>query len=131
MFHNFHVPEAHGDYLRFLRISSDLKSVSTYNMIRHLFGATSSGIATFALRYIARECEDKNPVASNFIVNDFCIDDGITNVTTVKEAVKLIKDATEICRSANLCLHKFVSNSLEVLFTIPQSEVVKEIFIRK
>ncbi|XP_067939750.1 uncharacterized protein [Watersipora subatra] len=127
MFHNFYVPEAHRDYLRYLWIYSDLKSVSTYIMKKHLFGATSSpGVATFALRHIARQHEHEKPSASRFIIKDFYVDDGITSVNTTEEAVNLIAEATDICNSGNLRLHKFVSNSREVMAAIPLSKVVQE-----
>ena len=127
MFHNFYVPDKHRDYLRFLWIDQNMAIVKAYRMTRHLFGATSSpGVATFALRHIAKQLADEKPTASEFIVKDFYVDDGITSVNTVDEAVNLITEATSICSSANLRLHKFVSNSREVLATMPSSEIAKE-----
>lgn len=66
------------------------------------------------------------PIASNFIMENFYVDVGITSLDTVEEAVNLIQDATEICRKANLRLHKFLTNNRNVLATIPASERVKE-----
>ncbi|XP_067945217.1 uncharacterized protein [Watersipora subatra] len=110
------------DYLRVLWIDPDLKSVSTYRMTRHLFGATSSpGVATLALRRIARQHEHEKPSASRFIIKYFYIDDGITSVNATDEAVNLIAKATDICNSGNLQLHKFISNSQKVMAAIPPS----------
>lgn len=75
-------------------------TVKSYRMTRHLFGATSSsGVATFGLRHIARQYEDEKPLASRFIVNNFYVDDGITSVDTVDEALNLITDLYTIIRS--------------------------------
>ncbi|XP_067946428.1 uncharacterized protein [Watersipora subatra] len=98
-----------------------------YRMTQHLFGATSSPeVATFALRKIAKEYEEEMPIASNFILEDFYVDDGITSVDTIEEATNLIQNAIEICGRAKLRLHKFLTNNREVLAHIPASERVKE-----
>ncbi|XP_067940381.1 uncharacterized protein [Watersipora subatra] len=98
-----------------------------YRMTRHLFGATPSpGVATFALQKIAKEYEEENPIASNLILENFYVDDGIKSVDTVEEAANLVQNAIEICGRANLRLHKFLTNNREVLANIPASERVKE-----
>lgn len=127
MFHNFKVTKQHRDFLRFLWVDPDLSTVKEYRMTVHLFGATSSpGVATFALRKLATQASVDKSKASKFIIRDFYVDDGITSVSSVPEAIQLVQDATELCASANLRLHKFVSNSREVLQSFPTTEIVKE-----
>ncbi|XP_067949849.1 uncharacterized protein [Watersipora subatra] len=129
MFYNFFVTTDHRDFLRFLwkDANDSMANPQEYRMTRHLFGATSSpGVATFALRKIAKEYEEEMPIASHFILEDFYVDDGITSVDTVEEAAILIQNAIEICGKANLRLHKFLTNNREVLANIPASERVKE-----
>ena len=126
MFHNFKVLPEHRDYLRFLWVDPNLTTVTEYRMTVHLFGATSSpGVATFALRKIAAQATNDLPEASKFITRNFYVDDGITSVASVPEAIQLARDATKICGSANLRLHKFVSNSRELLQSIPTTEIAK------
>ena len=128
MFHNFKVTESHRDFLRFLWVEPDLSTVKEYRMRVHLFGATSSpGVATFALRKLAVLASSEKPEASEFITKDFYVDDGITSVDSTAEAIKLANDARELCADANLRLHKFVSNSREVLQALPTSEIAKEV----
>ena len=128
MFHNFKVDPADRDFLRFLWVSSDLKTIKTYRMTVHLFGATSSpGVATFALRKVASQAAAEYPLAAKFIIDDFYVDDGITSVPTQDEAIKLIKDTTDVCKSANLRLHKFLSNDRRVLETIPEEDITSNL----
>lgn len=124
MFYNFKVPEQHRDYLRFLWVDESMSQVREYGMTVHLFVASSSpGVAAFALSKIANDYRETKPAASDFILQDFYVDDGIASVQSKEEAIKLVKEATEICNSANLRLHKFIcSDRDEVLATIPQSE---------
>ncbi|XP_067950301.1 uncharacterized protein [Watersipora subatra] len=123
MFLNFKVNTEERDYLRFLWVDRDLETIKEYRMTVHLFGATSSpGVATFALRKLASEASEKHPAAANFIIKDFYVDDGIRSVKSPEEAINLIRDTTNICKAANLRLHKFISNSREVLEAIPESE---------
>ena len=120
MFYNFKVAEKDKDFLRFLWLDDDLETVKTYRMNKHIFGATSSpGVATYGLRRIARHHPSK---ASDFITRDFYVDDGVTSVDSVEEAITLIREASAICQSGNLRLHKFTSNSAEVLASLPATE---------
>ena len=60
MFYNFKVAEKDRDYLRFLWYENDMKTVKTYRMTRHIFGATSSpGVATYGLRRIAEQTDSE------------------------------------------------------------------------
>ena len=47
---------------------------------------------------------------ANFLRRDFSVDDSLTSVPTVPEAIKLIEDSQALCMSAKLRLHKFASN---------------------
>ena len=89
----------------------------------HLFGATSSpGCANFGLKQIAEDYKDIGSSASNFLKTGFYVDDGLTSVACAKEAITLIAETVKICRQGNMRLHKFVSNSSEVMDSIPESE---------
>lgn len=123
MFHQFRVVEADRDYFRFMWGDTDMKETKQYRMTVHLFGATSSpGCATYGLRYLAEKYQDTYPKASQFIQRSFYVDDGLTSVDNEEEAEELIKSATDLCKKGNIHLHKFVSNSKDVLETIPPTE---------
>lgn len=96
-------------------------------MTVHLFGAGSSpGCANFALKRIATDHEEEfGQDAANFVRDNFYVDDGLKSVPTVAEAVKLIESTRKLCTKGELRLHKFSSNSREVLETIPEDERAK------
>ena len=115
MFYQFNVIVEHRNYLRFLWWNEgDLKKDPTvYRMTVHLFGAISSpACANFALKQAAA---DREATFANFIRNDFYIDDGLKSAATVEEAVSAIERSMELCRNSGLRLHKFISNSKDVL----------------
>ncbi|XP_073667523.1 uncharacterized protein [Paramisgurnus dabryanus] len=126
MFHQFHVKEQDQDYLRFLWWEKgDLESQpQIYRMKVHLFGAASSpGCANYGLKHIAAQGHGSfSETSIRFIERNFYVDDGLTSVSTADEAVKLIKEARELCSTGRLHLHKFVTNSQEVKASIPQEE---------
>ncbi|XP_032402158.1 uncharacterized protein LOC116709857 [Xiphophorus hellerii] len=125
MFHQFHVYEADRDYLRFLWWKNGNLNTEPqeFRMKVHLFGATSSpGCANYGLKHLATENETQFPLASQFIMKDFYVDDGVTSTASVKEAIQLAQEAQTLCASGGLRLHKFVSNDKTVLESIPSSE---------
>lgn len=125
MFHQFHVDEADRNYLRFLWWKKgDLNSPPCdFRMKVHLFGAASSpGCANFGLKHLAKENSDLYPKASQFIMRDFYVDDGLASVENTQDAIQLAREAQELCAKGGLRLHKFVSNDRDVLESIPPSE---------
>lgn len=123
MFYNFKVATSDRNFLRFLWFDTDMQTIKTYRMTRHIFGATSSpGVATYGLRKIASEYSDISPTASTFLTRDVYVDDGISSVDTVEEAKALVRDARAICAKGNLRLHKFLSNNSNVLEDISAKE---------
>jgi hypothetical protein len=122
MFHQFRVKRSDRDYLRFVW-NDENKEIVVYHMNVQLFGAVSSpGCATFGLRQVAKDYQYISKTAAEFIIHDFYVDDGVTSVRTVEEAIKLIRDARAICSKGGIRLHKFVCNNREVLETIAESE---------
>ena len=121
MFYNFIVKAEDRDYLRFLWTEDN--QTKEFRMTKHLFGATSSpGVATYGLRKLASDNKRISPKAAAFIQDDFYVDDGLTSTSTPEDAIELIAQARKICAQGNLRLHKFTSNSKEVLSTVPESE---------
>ena len=126
MFHQVKVKEEYRDLLRFLWWEDgDLtKEPKEYRMTVHLFGATSSpGCANFALKSTANDFEEEfGASAADFLRNDFYVDDGLKSVPLVDEAVKLIASVKQMCSRGSFRLHKFVSNSKEVIRRIPEQD---------
>ncbi|XP_061767066.1 uncharacterized protein LOC133559368 [Nerophis ophidion] len=126
MFHQFHVVKEHQDYLRFLWWDEgDMNSKpSVYKMRVHLFGAASSpGCSNFALKHLAEQGRGRyTEEAIRFIQRSFYVDDGLTSVCTPTEAISLIEESRALCKTGNLRLHKFVSNSKDVVNSVPPTE---------
>ena len=58
------------------------------------------------------------------------VDDGLKSVVTLKEAVTLIKNAKQMCKSGGFNLHNYISNHKDMIKSIPESdraEGVKEL----
>nr|XP_017209156.1 uncharacterized protein LOC101887079 [Danio rerio] len=130
MFHQFHVDHADRDYLRFLwwRNGDFNSQPQTFRMTVHLFGASSSpGCANYGLKHLAREGERLYPLGSQFIMQDFYMDDGVSSIENTEKAIKLAEEARQLCALGSLRLHKFVSNDKEVLKTIPPSECAVDV----
>jgi len=114
MFHQFHVAEAHHNYLRFLWWKQgDLKlQPSEFRMKMHLFGAASSPrCANFRLKHLAKVNTNVYSRGSRFIMRNFYVDDGLT-----------CEKHCELCATGGLRLHKFVSNNRDILESVPSSE---------
>ncbi|XP_028417981.1 uncharacterized protein LOC114542688 [Dendronephthya gigantea] len=124
MFYQVKVPEACRDFLRSLwwENGDTSKEPEEYRMTVHLFGAASSpGCSNFALRSAADDNEETvGEEAAKFLRRNFYVDDGLKSVSTVNAAVQLIRDVKEMCKRGGFNLHKFTSNSKEVLEQIQQ-----------
>jgi hypothetical protein len=130
MFHQFRVEASDRNFLRFLwwKDGKIDHEPTVYRMKVHLFGATSSpGCANFGLKKLAADHrEDFSSDVCDFLTSDFYVDDGLRSCETTQEAIKLVQDSRELCAKGNLRLHKFTSNSKEVMQSIPESERAKE-----
>ena len=93
-------------------------------MTVHLFGATlSPGCANFTLKSTANDHKSEfAPFKTDFLCNDFYGDSGLKSVPTADKEVKLVKDVKQMCNKGGFRLHKFVSNSKEVIRRIPESD---------
>ena len=93
------------------------KEIAEFQMSVHLFGNTCSpAIATYGLRKTADDGEEKfGKAAKEFVCNDFYVDEGITSRESEEEVISLMKNTQAMLASANLRLHKFVSNSVAVM----------------
>ncbi|XP_053381690.1 uncharacterized protein LOC123559085 [Mercenaria mercenaria] len=118
MFHQFRVAEKDRNYLRFFWWSdSSMKQPVMYRMCVHLFGASSSpGCANFGLKQIAKDNElEFGEEVANFLRHNFYVDDGLKSVPSVEEAIRMIDSSQAMCKRGGVRLHKFLSNSKEVI----------------
>ncbi|XP_032232082.2 uncharacterized protein LOC116614782 isoform X1 [Nematostella vectensis] len=131
MFHSFYVNPEHRDFLRFLWFEdSDLtKPIVEFRMDVHLFGAASSpAVANYCLHQTAETGREKHgDDAAEFVRRNFYVDDGLKSLPTTEQAVRTIKATQAMCADANLRLHKFASNSKEVLEALHPEDRAKDL----
>lgn len=128
MFHCFLVREDHRNFLRFLwHKDNDLeKEIIEYRMRVHVFGnSPSPAVATLGLRKAAETAESKyGDNVTKFVRDNFYVDDGLTSCPTPEEAIHILKDTQSALKEfGNLRLHKFASNSPEVMSAFPSEDL--------
>ena len=126
MFYQVKVPEQNRKLLRFFwwERGDSSKNSKGYRMTVHIFEATSSaGCSNFALKVTLNDNEQElGSNAAAFLRRDFYVDDGLKSVESVGEAVDLIEDVKEMYKRGGFNLHKFSSNSKQVLQRIAQED---------
>ena len=126
MFHSFHVDPEHRDFLRFLWYEDNTpsKRIMEYRMNVHLFrNGPSPVVATFGLRKTAADREEEfGENAVKFVHRNFYVDDGLTSQPTTKEAINLVFATQAMLATANLKLHKVISNSVAVMEAFPPED---------
>ena len=126
MFHQLFVNPDYRNLLRFLWWDKgNVDSTPTeYRMTVHLFGATSSpGCANFTLKRTADDFEELfGSEPTTFVKKDFYVDDGLKSVPSATEASALIKSTKSLLAKGGFNLHKFISNSKEVIEAIPKEQ---------
>ena len=131
MFYHFHVNEDHRNYLRFRwwRNGDLLTEPREYRMTVHLFGAVSSpACANLALKRVAKVGKEEfGKRASEFLKNDFYVDDGLTTLPSPEEAINLIEKTKSLCKTRGIRVHQFVSNDSSVIESIPDKDRAKSI----
>ena len=86
----------------------------------HVFGGASSANCTnYAFRRTSENVEEFQKEAVDVIQNSFYVDDLLKSVKDLDTAKTLVKNVINMCRSGEFNLAKFISNSKELLISIP------------
>ena len=95
----------------------------------HVFGnSPSPTVATYGLRRVARQGENQyGKDVRHLIDRDFYVDDALKSVSTIEEAVDLLKRTQEMLAASNLRLHKIASNKAEVMDAFPAEDRAKDL----
>ena len=123
MFHSFHVDPNHRDFPRFLWFEDNKPEnpIAEYRMNLPLFSnGPSPAVATFGLRRTATDGKEEfGEDARKFVHRNFYVDDGLASTPAAKQAIALVTATQAMLRTANLRLHKIVSNAIEVMEAFP------------
>ena len=98
--------------------------LTEFRMKVHLFGAVSSpGCANFALKRTADDFEvvfAREP--AEFVRDDLYVEDGLKSVPSATQPSSLIKSTKCLLVKGGFNLHKFISNSKDVIEGIPKEQ---------
>ena len=65
-------------------------------------------------------------VGVEFLRRHFYVDDGLKSVPSIEDTVELVRSVKEMCKRRGFNLHKFTSNSKEVIQQIPEADRAEE-----
>ena len=95
-----------------------------YQMLVHLFGATSSpSVATFCLRQTATDfgC-DFDPEIAEIVQRNFYVNDCLCSTTSPQKAISIVQQLTALLNKGGFRLTKWLTNCPKVLASIPVQE---------
>ena len=93
-------------------------------MTSHVFGnSPSPAVATYGIRKAVARSSD---AVQSFVHNEFYVDDALTSVSTVEDAVNLMKETQIVLQSnGKIHLHKIASNRIDVMKEFMKEELGK------
>ena len=131
MFFQVKVKKEDQNFFRFLWWpNGDLtREPQEYCMTVHLFGAGSPpGRSNFALKRTAEDGEKEfGARAAETLKRNFCVDDVLKSVPTEKDAIELVQAVKGMRAKGGFNLTKFVSNSRQVMMSVPPEDRAKDI----
>jgi hypothetical protein len=97
-------------------------------MVVHLFGGVwSPSCTSFALKRTAEDnCEDFDQETVDTVNRNFYVDDCLKSVKTEEQAIRLANQLCHLLARGGFRLTKWVSNSREVMKSIPEEERAKD-----
>ncbi|XP_064642896.1 uncharacterized protein LOC135497105 [Lineus longissimus] len=126
MFHQVYVPRSDADSLRFLWKEDPTSPgpPDTSMMVVHIFGSKDSPTCcNYALR---RTAEDNINAFSKMVIQaylkDYYMDDLVSSIQSVTVAMSFVDEVIELGKRGGWRVHKFISNSKEVMQHIPETE---------
>ena len=89
---------------------------------------SSPGCANFALKRTADDFEELfGSEPAKFVNEDFYVDDGLKSVPSAVQALALIESTKRLLAKGGFNLHKFISNSKNVIKAIPEEQQASSI----
>lgn len=89
--------------------------------------AAAPYLATKTLRQLAELGEQKYPIVSEILKNDFYVDDLISGADSINNAIAAKNELMEILKEGGMRLRKWTSNNQQLLYTLPVGETEKSL----
>ena len=122
MYYQVLIPPSDRDSLRFLWFN-DTGHVVEYRMTRHLFGGIwCASSSTFALRKSIELFDSVSDQVKDTIMRSFYVDDCLRSASTAKSVHETAQKTIAVLANSGFKLTKFVSNSQELLDSIPPDQ---------
>lgn len=122
MFHRVMIQKKDRTAQRFLWRGQDRdRKPDVYELEVMMFGSSCSpSCAQFVKNKNAKQFSSENPAAVEAIISKFYVDDYLDSKATKGEACKMIQDVIDIQKKASFEVCNWVTNSAEVLKSIPE-----------
>ena len=124
MYHMLRLPERDKSAVRFLWRESLEEEPSVYQFERTVFVEVSAPSRPSRANYTIRRNADENgedlPLGVKAVWKHFYMDDGLPSINSQEKAIKMRQQMTELLRRGGFRLHKWLTNDLGVLVTIPE-----------
>ena len=125
MFHQTSVSSKDRDALRFLCRENSNEIVSDYTMNVQLLGKNDS--PNFAFKKAAADKKDIiHPSVVTSIDQDFYLGDFLKSDNSKQDLTRIIKTVILILKESGFRLTKFVSNNLDILNQLPETEILNK-----
>ena len=124
MYHQVLLPDDHQTFLKFLWWSTDIDDEpQDFMMHAHMFGGISlASCSNYAPRRTAIDNKDVYGTdAATALLRNFYMDDLLKSIKYVQTAKQLVENVN-MCKSGGFNLTKFMSNTKELLATIPEEK---------
>ncbi|KAG5684073.1 hypothetical protein PVAND_013322 [Polypedilum vanderplanki] len=128
MFNRFKIDPADQNCQRILWRANTAQSMQIFIKESMLFGPTCSPfVSQFGKNYIAHKFKNEFPATAESIKTEVYMDDWLTSVPTLEEAIQRASEGIKIFAAANMQLISIQSNSSELLTALPLAHVKKEL----
>nr|CAH7752297.1 unnamed protein product [Callosobruchus chinensis] len=92
------------------------KPLETFKLNTVTYGTASAAyLATRCIKQLGLQCEESFPEISRVLLHDFYVDDLLTAVDSVDEAIFIYEQVSKVLRSGCFELRKWLSNSEEIV----------------
>jgi len=126
MYRQITVNESHRNYQRIIWRDNPEQEFKHYNLNTVTYGTSCAPyLATRSLIQLAEDYQHEYPNACNLIRSNFYVDDLLFTCDSEEIGMKLREELCEIFEKAGMSLRKWVSNSPEVLDSIPTTHLEK------
>ncbi|GFQ89682.1 integrase catalytic domain-containing protein [Trichonephila clavata] len=97
--------------------------VKTYKLNTVTYGTTCAPyLATRTIQQLARDDGENYPLTAAFTIRDIYMDDILTGSSDFQEFQLLQSELIGLFKKVGMCLHKWCSNTPEILTSIPKEE---------